>query len=204
MQTLPANPGLAMNNEKDNLPILLFKTAREFEKWIAKNYASSKGIWLRFYKKASGIPSVSYPEAVEVSLCYGWIDGQANKYDEQSYLQRFTPRRPKSIWAKTNIERVTRLIASGKMKPAGLKEVEAAKADGRWEMAYDSPATMQIPADFLEALSKNKKAEQFFGTLNKTNIYSITWRLQTAKKPVTREKRMKVILEMLSKKEKFH
>ena len=193
-----------MKSEKDNLPILIFKTAKEWEKWMAKNYASSKGIWLRFYKKASGIPSLTYPEAVEVSLCYGWIDGQANKYDENSYLQRFTPRRPKSIWAKKNIERVTRLIASGKMKPSGLKEIEAAKADGRWEMAYDSPATMEIPNDFLKELSKNPKAKTFFGTLNKTNIYSIAWRLQTAKKPETRQKRMKAIIEMLSKKQKFH
>ena len=193
-----------MISKKDNLPVLTFKTAKEWEKWIGKNYASSQGIWLRFYKKVSGVPSVTYPEAVEVSLCYGWIDGQANKYDEKSYLQRFTPRRPKSIWAKKNIERVTSLIASGKMKPAGLKEVEAAKADGRWEMAYDSPATMEIPGDFLAALSKNPKAKKFFETLNKTNRYSIAWRLQTAKKTETREKRMKTILEMLSKKEKFH
>ena len=193
-----------MKSEKDNLPILVFKTAKEWEKWVAKNYASSKGVWLRFYKKASGIPSVTYPEAVEVSLCYGWIDGQVIKYDENSYLQRFTPRRPKSIWAKKNIERVTSLIASGKMKPSGLKEIEAAKADGRWEMAYDSPASMEIPNDFLKELSKNPKAKKFFGTLNKTNLYSITWRLQTAKKQETREKRMKAIIEMLSKKQKFH
>ena len=193
-----------MKSEKDNLPILTFKTAKEWDKWMAKNYASSKGIWLRFYKKASGIPSLTYPEAVEVSLCYGWIDGQANKYDENSYLQRFTPRRPKSIWAKKNIERVTRLIASGKMKPSGLKEIEAAKADGRWEMAYDSPATMEIPNDFLKELSKNPKAKTFFGTLNKTNTYAIAWRLQTAKKPETRQKRMKAIIDMLSKKQKFH
>ena len=193
-----------MTSKKDNLPILIFKTAKEWEKWLDKNYSSSKGVWLRFYKKASGVTSISYPESVEVSLCYGWIDGQANKYDENSYSQRFTPRRPKSIWAKKNIERVTRLIASGKMKPAGLKEIEAAKADGRWEMAYDSPATMEIPDDFLEALSKNQKAKFFFATLNKTNRYSIAWRLQTAKKPETREKRMNAILEMLSKKQKFH
>lgn len=201
--TLPAILKV-MKNEKDNLPILIFKTAKEWEKWMSKNYASSKGVWLRFYKKASAMPSISYPEAVEVSLCYGWIDGQANKYDENSYLQRFTPRRPKSIWSKKNIEKVTGLIATGKMKAGGLKEIEAAKADGRWEKAYDSPASMEIPNDFLEELSKNPRAKKFFGTLNRTNIYSITWRLQTAKKPETRAKRMKVILEMLSKKQKFH
>jgi uncharacterized protein YdeI (YjbR/CyaY-like superfamily) len=193
-----------MKSEKDNLPILIFKTAKEWEKWMAKNYASSKGVWLRFYKKASGIPSVTYAEAVEVSLCYGWIDGQANKYDENSYLQRFTPRRPKSIWAKKNIERVTRLIASGRMKPPGLKEIDAAKADGRWEIAYDSPANMEIPNDFLKEVFQNPKAKKFFGTLNKTNLYSIAWRLQTAKKPETRQKRMKAIIDMLSKGQKFH
>jgi len=159
---------------------------------------------LRFYKKASGVPSLNHPKSLDVALCYGWIDGIANKYDEESYLQRFSPRRPKSIWSKKNIENVTRLIAARKMKPAGLKEIEAAKADGRWEAAYDSPANMKVPEDFLKELAKNPKAEIFFQTLNKTNTFSITWRLQTAKKPETREKRMKVILEMLSKGQKFH
>lgn len=193
-----------MKHEKDNLSILFFKTPKEWEKWLNKNHSAEKGAWLRFYKKASGVPSLNHPMALEVALCYGWIDGVANKYDEESYLQRFTPRRPKSIWSKKNIENVTRLIATRKMKPAGLKEIEAAKADGRWEAAYDSPANMEVPKDFLKELAKNPKAKEFFQTLNKTNTFSITWRLQTAKKPETREKRMKTIIEMLSKGQKFH
>lgn len=193
-----------MENKKYDVPILIFKAAKEFEHWLNKNYASSNGIWLRIYKKASGIPTMTYPEAVTAALCYGWIDGVANKYDEVSYLRRFTPRRSRSIWSKLNIERATQLINSGKMKPGGLKEIEAAKADGRWAAAYDSPANIEIPKDFLEALSKKPKAKKFFETLNKTNKYSITWRLQTAKKPETREKRMKLILEMLSKGQKPH
>ena len=193
-----------MKHQKDNLPIHFFKTVKEWKEWLDKNHASAKGIWLRFYKKASGVPSLDHPKSLDVALCYGWIDGQANKYDEESYLQRFSPRRPKSIWSKRNIENVTRLIAARKMKPAGLKEIEAAKADGRWEAAYDSPANMKVPEDFLKELAKNPKAKEFFQTLNKTNTFSITWRLQTAKKPETREKRMKAIIEMLSKGQKFH
>ena len=193
-----------MEAKKDNLPILIFKTGKEWDRWLQKNYSSSNGIWLQIYKKGTGISSITYPEAVDTALCYGWIDGVANKYDEDSYLQRFTPRRSKSIWSKKNVEKANGLIASGKMKPGGLKEIEAAKADGRWDTAYDSPANIEIPKDFLEELSKKPKAKKFFQTLNKTNTYSIAWRLQTAKKPETRAKRMKVILEMLSKEQKFH
>lgn len=193
-----------MENKKEELPVLIFKAAKEFEQWLHRNHASSNGIWLRIYKKASGIPAITYPEAVKAALCYGWIDGVANKYDDASYLQRFTPRRSKSIWSKLNVERANQLIESGKMKPGGLKEIEAAKADGRWASAYDSPANIEIPEDFLQMLSKKPKAKKFFETLNKTNTYSIAWRLQTAKKPETREKRMKLILEMLSKGQKFH
>ncbi|MGZ5220678.1 MAG: YdeI/OmpD-associated family protein [Chitinophagaceae bacterium] len=193
-----------MENKKEDLPILIFNAASEFEQWLNKNYASSNGIWLRIYKKASGIATVTYPEAVKAALCYGWIDGVANKYDEESYLQRFTPRRSKSIWSKLNVERANQLINSGKMKPGGLKEIEAAKADGRWASAYDSPANIEIPKDFLQALSKKPQAKKFFKTLNKTNTYSIAWRLQTARKPETREKRMKLIPEMLSRGQKFH
>lgn len=193
-----------MKHKKDNLPILFFKTAKEWKDWMDKNHVSAKGVWLRFYKKASGVPSLDHPGSLDVALCYGWIDGMANKYDEESYLQRFSPRPPKSIWSKKNIENVTRLIAAKKMKPSGMKEIEAAKADGRWEAAYDSPANMEIPKDFLKELAKNPKAKDFFQTLNKTNLFSIGWRLQTAKKTETREKRMKAIIEMLSKGQKFH
>ena len=150
------------------------------------------------------MPTITYAEALDVALCYGWIDGQKKPYDTKSWLQKFTPRRPKSIWSKGNREHIARLEKSGKMRAAGSKQVAAAKADGRWEQAYDSQSNMVVPADFLKELAKNKKAETFFKLLSKTNTYAIVWRLQTAKKIETRDKRMKAILEMLKKEEKFH
>ena len=185
-------------------PILSFKTPKAFEKWLEQNSDKFNGIWLRFFKKDTGEKSINYKEALDEALCYGWIDGQLNKFDEKSYIQKFTPRRPKSTWSKKNTEHIERLTALGKMKPAGLAEVEKAKADGRWEKAYDSLSQMQIPDDFMKLLSKNKKAQAFFDSLNKTNRYAIAWRLQTAKKSETREKWMIRILEMLSKNQKFH
>jgi uncharacterized protein YdeI (YjbR/CyaY-like superfamily) len=184
--------------------MLSFKIPKEWAHWLAKNHASSEGIWLQFYKKGSGVATVTYSQALDEALCYGWIDGQMKKHDERSYVQRFTPRRPRSVWSKRNREHVERLKKEGKMKSAGLREAEAAMRDGRWSAAYDPPSTMEIPRDFLERLAKDKKAQAFFSTLNKANTYAIAWRLQTAKKPETREKRMKSILEMLAKGQKFH
>lgn len=189
---------------KTDLPIISFKSPRDWASWLDKNHAKSSGIWLRLFKKDSGVASVTYAEALDEALCYGWIDGQLEKCDEKSWLRKFTPRRPKSVWSKRNIEHINRLTAAGKMKPAGRKEVEAAKADGRWERAYDSPSAMQVSEDFLKELSKNKKAKAFFETLNKANTYAIAWRLQTAKKPETREKRMKKFIQMLENGEKLH
>jgi uncharacterized protein YdeI (YjbR/CyaY-like superfamily) len=189
---------------KTDLKIISFKSPKNWAAWLTKNHSKSNGIWLRLFKKNSGSTSITHSEALEEALCYGWIDGQAKKYDEKSWIQKFTPRRPKSIWSKRNIEHISRLSKAGKMKPSGFKEVERAKTDGRWERAYDSPAAMQVPEDFLKELARNKKAKAFFETLNKTNTYSITWRLQTAKKPETREKRMRAIIEMLTKGKKFH
>jgi len=189
---------------KTDLPIISFKSPKDWASWLAKNHAKSNGIWLRLFKKDSGVATVTYAEALGEALCYGWIDDQLEKYDEKSWLRKFTPRRPKSVWSKRNIEHVNRLTDAGKMKPSGLKEVEAAKADGRWEKAYDSPSAMQVPDDFLKELAKDKKAQAFFETLNKANTYAIAWRLQTAKKSETRAKRMKAILEMLKRGEKFH
>jgi uncharacterized protein YdeI (YjbR/CyaY-like superfamily) len=189
---------------KIDLPIISFKSLKEWASWLARNHAASTGIWLRLFKKDSGVVSVTYAGALDEALCYGWIDGQLDKYDEKSWLRKFTPRRPKSIWSRKNMEHVKRLTAAGKMKPAGLKEVEAAKKDGRWKRAYDSPSAMQVPEDFLKALAKHQKAKAFFETLNKANTYAIAWRLQTAKKPETRAKRMQAILEMLARGEKFH
>jgi uncharacterized protein YdeI (YjbR/CyaY-like superfamily) len=189
---------------KSDLPIQTFASAKEFTSWLAKHHKESPGIWMRIFKIKSGVPTITYAEALDGALCYGWIDGQKKTYDAESWLQKFTPRRPKSIWSKKNQEHVERLSKSGMMKAAGIAEVEAAKADGRWEQAYESSSNLTVPPDFLNELAKNKKAEAFFKTLNKTNIYSIVWRLQTAKKPETRNKRMKTILEMLKKGEKFH
>jgi uncharacterized protein YdeI (YjbR/CyaY-like superfamily) len=187
-----------------DLPIVSFQSAQEWEEWLAGNHASSVGVWLRFFKNGSGKPTVTHDEALDAALCYGWIDGQGKKYDELSWLLKFTPRRAGSIWSRRNTEHVKRLIQENRMQPPGFAEVEAAKADGRWERAYDSPSKMTVPEDFLEELSKNQEAKAFFETLNKANIYAIAWRLQTAKKPETREKRMKAILTMLAKGEKFH
>lgn len=188
---------------QDDLPIKAFKTSELFEAWVAKN-AEGKGLWLRVYKKGSGKPGITITEALDVALCYGWIDGQRNTYDEESYLQKYTPRRPKGLWSKKNIENTDRLIKAGRMTARGLNEIEAAKADGRWAAAYDSPANSQIPEDFIKAVKKNKAAWTLFQTLNKTNLFAICWRLQTAKKPETREKRMHAIIAKLEKGEKFH
>jgi uncharacterized protein YdeI (YjbR/CyaY-like superfamily) len=183
---------------------IAFPSAKDWERWLAKAHAKSSGVWLQFFKKGSGIASVSHEEALAVALCYGWIDGQLKNYDADSWLRKFTPRRTNSIWSKRNCELVEQLTKSGKMRPAGLKEIAAAKVDGRWGRAYDSPSKTTAPADFLTRLSKNRKANAHFKTLSKANIYAITWRLQTAKKTETREKRMTAIIEMLSKGQSFH
>jgi uncharacterized protein YdeI (YjbR/CyaY-like superfamily) len=185
------------------VPIIEFKTAQAFESWLIENHDTSNGLWLKIFKKDSRQKTISYAEALDVALCYGWIDGQKKAHDEQAWLQKFCPRSAKSMWSKINTGHVERLINEGRMRPAGLKTVEKAKADGRWEKAYDAPSKMTIPDDFLEKLRKNKKAEANFARLNKTNLFSIGFRLQTAKKHETREKRMNEIIEMLAG-EKFH
>mgnify|MGYP000904001307 FL=1 len=186
-----------------NLPTLEFMTAESFEIWLENNHNISSGIWLKIFKKGSGKLTITYSEALDVALCYGWIDAIKKSYDEHSWVQKFCPRTPKSIWSKVNIGHVERLIKDNKMRPAGFKAVEKAKSDGRWEKAYDSPSNMTIPEDFLKELGKNKKAEEFFKGLNKTNLFFIGFKLQTAKKPETREKRMKEIIDKLAKGEKF-
>ena len=188
----------------NTIPTVAFKTAKTFEKWLEKNYENTNGLWLKIFKKDSGEKTISYAEALDVALCYGWIDSQKKAFDEQAWLQKFCPRRPKSIWSKINIGHVERLISEGRMRTAGLKAIEKAKEDGRWEKAYDSPKQMTIPEDFLKELSKNKKAAAFFKSLNKTNLFSIGFRLQTAKKQETRDKRMTEIINMLAKGEKYH
>ena len=188
----------------DPSQIMLFRDSDEWEHWLENNGEKTDGIWLRFGKKNSSIVTLSYAEAVDTALCFGWIDSLVNKYDEGSYIQKFTPRRKRSIWSKINIGNVERLIKSGKMRPAGLAQVEAAKADGRWAAAYDPPSMSKIPEEFMLELEKNKKAKEFFATLTKSNLYGIAWRLQTAKKPETRTNRTKMIIAMLARGEKLH
>jgi uncharacterized protein YdeI (YjbR/CyaY-like superfamily) len=183
--------------------ILAFPSSRLWERWLAKNHAAAPGVWLRFFKKNSGVATVTYVEALDGALCYGWIDGQVRKHDTKSWLQKFTPRRPRSLWSKNNCEKIARLTAAGKMRAAGRRQVEAARADGRWDCAYDSPSKMSVPGDLLKALAKNKRALAFFKSLNKTNVYSIAWRLQTALTPVTRAKRMQAILDTLARGKKI-
>jgi len=183
---------------------LPFKSSIDFRRWLEKNHAISDGIWLRFFRKNSGVKTITYAEALDQALCFGWIDGQANPFDEQSWIQKFTPRRSKSNWSKRNTQHAERLINTGAMTPHGVKAIESARADGRWDTAYTSPRNARPPVDFLERLAKNKKAKSFFETLNKANIYSIVYRLETAKAEATREKRMKTILEMMKQGECFH
>ncbi|HNF95493.1 MAG TPA: YdeI/OmpD-associated family protein [Anaerolineales bacterium] len=185
------------------LPILPFESKKKFAEWLAKNHDKSAGLWLKIAKKAAGISTVTYAEALDVALCYGWIDGQKGSFDEQYFLQKFTPRRAKSIWSKINVEKVAGLIASGEMKPSGLKAVEAAKQDGRWDAAYSSQKNIVVPADFQSALEKNKKAKAFFETLTGAKRYSFLFQIETTKKAETREKRIGQFVQMLAKGETF-
>jgi uncharacterized protein YdeI (YjbR/CyaY-like superfamily) len=200
----PGNLAAASACRESVMETLSFASARTFRTWLAKNHGESEGIWLRIYKKKSGESTVTYAEALDQALCFGWIDGQKKPLDERSWLQKFTPRRPGGGWSKRNTELAERLIKSGQMTAAGLKEVETARQDGRWRAAYDSFSTAEVPEDFLKELARNKKAKAFFAILNKTNLYSIAYRLQTAKKPETRAKRMQAIIERLARGEKFH
>ncbi|PSL42856.1 uncharacterized protein YdeI (YjbR/CyaY-like superfamily) [Chitinophaga niastensis] len=186
------------------LPLLTFETQQEWAHWLEKNHAQPDGVWLRMYKKHTNIVSINYAQALEEALCYGWIDGISKSIDDVSFMQKFTPRRAKSIWSERNTQHIARLTAEGKMKPAGMHEVEKAKADGRWEKAYATSKDATIPEDFMAALNKNKKAKAFFDTLNKQNLFAIYFRLQSAKKPETRANRIKTFIAMLEKQEKFH
>lgn len=171
---------------------------------MAKEHARARDLLLQIYKKDSGVPSVTYAEALDQALCFGWIDGQKLPFDTNSWVQKFTPRRAKSGWSKINVAHVERLIQEGQMTSAGLKEVEAAKADGRWATAYDSSANATVSPEFVKELARNAKAKRFYATLNKANLYSIAYRLQTAKRSETKIKRIKLIIDMLARGEKFH
>jgi uncharacterized protein YdeI (YjbR/CyaY-like superfamily) len=183
---------------------VLFKTAKAFETWLKKHHATSDGLWLQIAKKGADEPSVTYPQAVEIALCWGWIDGQKKGLDDQHFLQRFTPRRARSIWSKINVDKVAALIEAGRMQPSGQAQIDAAKADGRWAQAYDGARTSTVPDDLQAALDADPKAKRFFATVNASNRFAVLWRVQTAVKPETRAKRIAQLVEMLARGEVVH
>lgn len=176
-----------------------FKTAAEFRRWLTKNHADATEVWIGFYKKDSGKSGITYAEALDEALCFGWIDGIRKSVNSESYTNRFTPRTARSGWSQVNTGHVERLTKAGRMRAAGLKQAEIAKQDGRWDKAYASPAKMKVPEDFLKAVKKNSKAYAFFKTLNRANLFAIGYRLQTAKKPETRARRMEILLAKLAR-----
>ncbi len=179
-------------------PVIPFESQAAWEAWLAEEHAKASGVWVKIAKKASGVPSVTFAEALESALCHGWIDGQRNRFDDQWFLQRFTPRRRRSNWSKVNRAKVERLIADGRMRPAGLREVERARADGRWDAAYDAPSVATVPEDLQRALDENPAAAAFFATLNKQNRFAILYRVHDAKRPETRARRIERFVAMLS------
>lgn len=186
------------------LPIVLFVDRGEFEAWLDENGADSEGLWLKIAKKGAPVPSVTYDEAVELALCFGWIDSQKRGFDKTHFLQRFTPRRPRGRWSKINREKAEVLEAAGSLRPSGATEVAAAKADGRWEAAYEGSRTAKVPDDLQAALDANPAAAAFFADLDSANRYAIIWRLGEAKKPETRARRLAKFLAMLEHGEKLH
>ena len=185
-------------------PIVLFADRAAFRAWLTAHHDSQSGLWLRIAKAASPLRSVTYAEALDVALCFGWIDGQKRSHDADSFLQKFTPRQKRSPWSKRNREHVERLIAAGEMHAAGLAAVEAARADGRWDRAYDSPGTATVPEDLRAALAEHPEAEAFFETLKGPNRYAILYRIQTAVKPETRARRIAEFVAMLRRRETLH
>lgn len=181
-----------------------FPSQKDWAEWLGKNHAKSSGIWLRLAKKDSGLTSVTYQEAVEVALCYGWIDGQKKPENDRTWLQRFVPRSPKSVWSKINRDKAEALIESGQMKPAGREAIDQAKRNGRWDAAYDSPSKATVPPDFEAALRSSPRAQAFFATLGSANRYAILWRIQTAKRPETRARKIGEFIRMLERNEKLH
>jgi uncharacterized protein YdeI (YjbR/CyaY-like superfamily) len=188
----------------DDLPIVLFALPGALEAWLEENHAASEGIWLKIAKKGSGVQSVSYGEALEIALCFGWIDSQKRGHDEKHFLQRFTPRRPRGRWSRINRDKAEELIAAGAMRPAGLAEVEAAKADGRWEAAYEGQRNATVPDDLQRELDSNAVAHETFVALSSSNRYAIIYRLNDAKRAETRERRLRQFIEMLERGESIH
>ncbi|WP_416211485.1 YdeI/OmpD-associated family protein [Frankia sp. Cas3] len=182
----------------------MFESAQAFEHWLSEHHSSSPGIWLKLRKKARGVVALDYTQALDVALCYGWIDGQKGKFDDSYWLQRFTPRKPKSKWSKINRDKAASLLEQGRMRPAGLAEIERAKTDGRWDAAYDGWRSASVPDDLTEALAANPAAEKFFATLDGQNRYAVLYRIQDAKKPETRARRIETYVAMLAEQKKLY
>jgi uncharacterized protein YdeI (YjbR/CyaY-like superfamily) len=193
-----------MSTKKPELPIIPFTSREVWETWLEKHHTTSDGLWLKIAKKGSGIETISYAEALEVALSYGWIDGQKASVNEDYWLQKFTPRRPRSKWSKINRQKATGLIERGEMKPAGLREVERARADGRWDAAYDAQSTATVPDDLRGELEKNEVAREFFAALDSRNRYAILYQIQDAKRPETRARRIAKYVAMLSERKKLY
>lgn len=188
----------------DPLPVVSFGDTDGWDAWLSTHHADSAGVWLTIAKKGSAGRSISYSDALDVALCHGWIDGQKGRLDDDYWLQRFTPRKPGSRWSRNNTDRVSALIASGRMKPAGLREMELAQADGRWEQAYESQSRAAVPEDLASALAADDRARAFFATLDSANRYAILYRIGSAKRPETRAKRIATFVAMLSEHKKIH
>jgi uncharacterized protein YdeI (YjbR/CyaY-like superfamily) len=191
------------SNLPDDLPTLSFADSAAFEAWLSAA-PTPKGVWMKIAKKDNRVVTVTYAEALDVALCHGWIDGQRRSLDARFFLQRFTPRRAKSLWSQINVGHVARLVEAGRMREGGLREIEKAKADGRWDAAYGGGRTMEVPPELAEALAKNRKASDFFATLNAANRYAVCWRVYTARKPETKTKRVEQFVAMLARGEKLH
>jgi uncharacterized protein YdeI (YjbR/CyaY-like superfamily) len=190
------------SSPQPDVPVLPFATQAEWAAWLAVEHERSPGVWLKLAKAGSGRATVSYAEALDVALCFGWIDGLKRAHDDDWWLQRFTPRGPRSRWSKINREKAEALAAAGRMEPAGVRAVEAAKADGRWEAAYDSQRTAEVPDDLAAALASNPAAQAFFATLNSSNRYAILYRVHDAKRADTRARRIEQFVAMLARREK--
>jgi len=188
----------------DDLPILPFRSSAEWESWLEENHGDAAGLWLKIAKKASRIETVTYAEALDVALCFGWIDGQRGRFDDEWFVQRFTPRRARSRWSQINRDKVEQLIADGRMRPAGLREIERAKDDGRWDAAYASQSTIEVPDDLQQALDTNPAAKEFFATLSGSNRFAILYRIHDAKRAETRTRRIEKFVAMLARGETIH
>jgi uncharacterized protein YdeI (YjbR/CyaY-like superfamily) len=191
-------------HNKDDLPIIAFPDDAEWERWLDENHASASGVWIKTAKKKTGIPTVVHAEALETAICFGWIDGQRHPYDETYYLQRFTPRKPRSRWSQVNVKKAQALIAAKRMRPAGHAQIEAAKADGRWDAAYEPQSRASVPEDFQRALDRNPTAKEFFETLTGVNRYAFLYRIQSVKRPETRQRKIEQFVAMLAEHRTLH